>query len=554
MRFASVSMFMDFGEWGFRMGRPVANEGFLRALLTHGSYDTYEFFCPDIYHMERFSQNVDQMIEDPALRARVKVTLQLALAESVAGTHYDVFHLGDFTSLMPYLLGVRNRYSEPPFPVTGVTHSLDGVFMNLRYLELLLQGMAPFDAIICTSRSAQDAVSKGFSWIKEEMERRWNVSFTADPQLIHIPLGIDDDFFEHTDKNAAKNFFRIPAEKVVALSVGRLSARLKTDWTPVLGLLARMVASNNFDNFLFIIAGGGDDSDIRLLQEVIAQFGLQEKVLVFANFLPEVKSTLYQAADFYLSPVDNFQETFGLNILEAMASGLPIIASDFSGYRELVSQEVNGFLLKTVWPKNLPECVLGNLGILHESMARLYFSQALAVDLGELEQALTTLYRDHVLRLEMGAASLEQAQAYRWPHIIRCYEEAWAELAATSRKIVPFASRKDPDLLLGNPTYTLSHYPSKTLEDSDLVFLTPFGLAVLDENIEIMKYADAAVSMFPELHSLILEELGSGSEPVSHIKEAAQRRLEATEAQTEYHLLWLMKQGAVSLKENGATQ
>ena len=42
--------------------------------------------------------------------------------------------------------------------------------------------------------------------------------------------------------------------------------------------------------------------------------------------------------------MDNAQETFGLAVAEAMAAGLPLVASDWSGYRDLVRDGIDGYL------------------------------------------------------------------------------------------------------------------------------------------------------------------------------------------------------------------
>ena len=119
MRFGSVDMFMELGDWGFRMGRPIANEGFLKALLTYGSYDSYEFFCPDVHHMERFFEKAKDMLGDPHLISRVRPSLQVALSEAIKSDRYDIFHLGDFTYFMPYLIGIRNLYAKSHFLSQG---------------------------------------------------------------------------------------------------------------------------------------------------------------------------------------------------------------------------------------------------------------------------------------------------------------------------------------------------------------------------------------------------------------------------------------------------
>ena len=59
----------------------------------------------------------------------------------------------------------------------------------------------------------------------------------------------------------------------------------------------------------------------------------------------EEKNLALAAADIFCSPADNLQETFGLSVLEAMASSLPVVASDWNGYRDLVVHGSTGFLV-----------------------------------------------------------------------------------------------------------------------------------------------------------------------------------------------------------------
>ena len=63
----------------------------------------------------------------------------------------------------------------------------------------------------------------------------------------------------------------------------------------------------------------------------------------------QLKRQALTAADLAISLVDNSQETFGLAVAEAMASGLPVVASDWSGYRDLVRDGVDGFLIPSAW-------------------------------------------------------------------------------------------------------------------------------------------------------------------------------------------------------------
>ena len=57
---------------------------------------------------------------------------------------------------------------------------------------------------------------------------------------------------------------------------------------------------------------------------------------------------LWAGSDIFLSLVDNIQETFGITPLEAMAAGLPVVASDRGGYRATIRDGVEGFLVPTL--------------------------------------------------------------------------------------------------------------------------------------------------------------------------------------------------------------
>lgn len=96
-----------------------------------------------------------------------------------------------------------------------------------------------------------------------------------------------------------------------------------------------------------MLSGAGKKEDIRLVTELCGSVGLGSQVTIEANVSQERKDLLYSASDVFCSLVDNYQETFGLTLLEAMSHGLPVIASDFNGYRELVQPGITGFLVPT---------------------------------------------------------------------------------------------------------------------------------------------------------------------------------------------------------------
>src|SRR6516164_998135 len=108
---------------------------------------------------------------------------------------------------------------------------------------------------------------------------------------------------------------------------------------------------------------------------------------------PDTRFAVWHAADIFASLSDNIQETFGLVIVEAMASGLPIVASDWDGYRDLVTDGESGYLVPSVMVN----------GATHDATARLVLethsydhflaecSQAVAIDCAATTRAFVRL-------------------------------------------------------------------------------------------------------------------------------------------------------------------
>ena len=105
----------------------------------------------------------------------------------------------------------------------------------------------------------------------------------------------------------------------------------------------------------------------------------------------------YASSDVFLFPSDT--ETFGNVTLEAMASGLPTIAADAAGSRDLVAPETTGLL-----------CPPGDRAAFAEATQRLVL--------------------DAALRREMSAAAHERAQHFTWPTILDQMNEYYDEVLA----------------------------------------------------------------------------------------------------------------------------
>ncbi len=152
-----------------------------------------------------------------------------------------------------------------------------------------------------------------------------------------ISNGVDTSRFRPgADKSVARRKLGLP-DKPMVLYTGRLDA--EKDMETWLRAGAKLLAA--VDAHLVV---GGEGADKPRLQDIVRQLGLRSRV-TFPGYLPvEQLPCLYQAADIYF--ITSAVELQSITTLEALASGLPVVAADAAALPELVIPGVNGFLAK----------------------------------------------------------------------------------------------------------------------------------------------------------------------------------------------------------------
>lgn len=121
---------------------------------------------------------------------------------------------------------------------------------------------------------------------------------------------------------------------VNALCVSRLVKRKGINF------LLRALKHNESTNLKVWIAGSGPDE--KNLYQLADQLGVLNQVEFLGQQSAEQLAKLYSKADFLIHTA--LTESFSMTLLEAMSSGLPIIASNVGGIPELVEDDVNGIL------------------------------------------------------------------------------------------------------------------------------------------------------------------------------------------------------------------
>ena len=177
-----------------------------------------------------------------------------------------------------------------------------------------------------------------------------------------------------------------------------------------------------------------------------------------------------------MSLSDNFQETFGPTPLEGMASGLPVIVSDWNGYKSTVRNNIDGFKIPTYsLDSKSGEQIAYNhmMGFINYDQYIGQLSQRVAIDIDICIEKLKILIENKNLRNELGLNAKESAKnIFSWNKILIQYRDFSNEL--DNIRINSLEKDDVPKFNLPadrqNPFSIFDTYPSFVLEnDSRLI-------------------------------------------------------------------------------------
>jgi len=240
--------------------------------------------------------------------------------------NFDIIHIhGQLAPVLPYL---ALKYSRAKNFITF--HS--DYKKSLGYIlwePVLEQYFRKFDGVIAVSDVARDAMVR---------------YFPGDYRI--IPNGIDTNRFRPDIEpiEALKNF----APKI--LFVGRFEPRKGLRYL----LQAFPAITNEFPTARLVVVGSGILE--RFYRRYIEEH-IKENVIFAGRVAPEDLPRYYASSDIYCSPATG-SESFGIVLLEAMASGKPIVASDIPGYRTILRDGKEGLFCKPCDPHSIAERII----------------------------------------------------------------------------------------------------------------------------------------------------------------------------------------------------
>lgn len=199
-----------------------------------------------------------------------------------------------------------------------------GIFTPLQERIHHLEWWLTYEAwrVICCSQ-----------FMKEEIRKIFQV---PEDKIDVIPNGIDVERFQK--KRSLPEGIRCrlaPEGEKLVFFIGRL--------VPEKGVQTLIEAVpqviSDFPKTRFIIGGRGPYG--QELQELVRRLGVENQVIFLGYIDDHLRDQLYQEAALTVFP--SFYEPFGIVALEAMAAGTPVVVSDVGGFREIVTNGVDGW-------------------------------------------------------------------------------------------------------------------------------------------------------------------------------------------------------------------
>jgi glycosyltransferase involved in cell wall biosynthesis len=154
-----------------------------------------------------------------------------------------------------------------------------------------------------------------------------------------ISNGFDDKIFKPISQNDARQKLGLPLKKKIIISVGSL---VEIKGQDILIKSISKVISKVSDVYTVIVGSG---PWYQHLKNLTVKLGIDNKVLLVGGKAHEDIPIWLNAADFFVLP--SLCEGFPTVLPEAMACGLPIIASDVGGVSEAIEIGTTGYLFKS---------------------------------------------------------------------------------------------------------------------------------------------------------------------------------------------------------------
>ncbi|PZO68139.1 MAG: hypothetical protein DI498_00245 [Paracoccus denitrificans] len=527
-------------------GRRMAGQSFLRAMVEQSRGDLHA------------------AIRNPADIRRLRSLVSAIAPEKSVNTvmEYDRA-MRDAGVLMHPGIGVaglawaRMTLGQSSYAICGMTHTLATRMAMGAVAELGYAPIAPWDAVICTSRAARSMVKAQLEVVADYQRHRFGPDAVKEtgPMLPVIPLGIHcADFAPDAGLRAGlRERLGIADDAILCMVLGRLTIFGKYDPIPL--FMAMQKAADQSGRTLHLALVGqmpqgsfADDYNdaARLMPDV--------RLHLVDGSAGDMPQAAFSASDIFVFPIDNLQETFGLAPVEAMAAGLPVVATDWDGLRDTIAPDC-GFLVPTMTgtaAHSLIESRRYHCGTDGEAQFHSLTASMAVFDIEAMASHIARLASDTTLRKKMGEAAARRAgQVYDWSVVLPQMQALWAEQARRLATAGPAARQRRENPMLPSAFGVFRDWPTKRLAATALFSAVLGDRLPTVAELSKMRQTDRLKRALEttKLTERVLNQLRATPEPISAQTLSVRTRL--SPLAVERICLWLAKYGLVRVDTRG---
>jgi 1,2-diacylglycerol 3-alpha-glucosyltransferase len=223
---------------------------------------------------------------------------------------------------IPKILTIHTQYERYAYYVSPIPQ----IITNEAIKRIIFSLAIKVDVITTPSQSMKDLI--GRYGIKKE--------------IVVIPNAINLSVFQKKNEQQCKILIEqlsLERDDVVILYVGRISFEKNVD--KIIKALA-IVRERNITNVKLVLVGEG--TAMKKIREMVHSLGIAEMVKLVGSVNNEIVKCYYQISDIFAFA--STSETFGMVIIEALASGLPVLAVKAPGAIDIVTDGIDGMLVE----------------------------------------------------------------------------------------------------------------------------------------------------------------------------------------------------------------
>ena len=302
----------------------------------------------------------------------------------------DVIHLQTAETIAIAIRMYEKKYNVP-LVSTGHAYP-DNITDQFKFLKPVKR---PLNAVI---KSYMNSFLKHAEYATMPTEMAINDLIPKDKKKFSVPVealsnGVDLTAYKPGKCSAEimKKYGVVPADKRMVY-VGRVDPEKSIE--VIIQAFAQALKKVPDAQFLVV----GDGTAKQNLENLVDELGIQEHVQFLGRVLPPDLCELYKTGDFFATASET--ETQGIVLIEAAATGLPIVAVDAGAVREVCQNGRNGILCQ---PR----------------------------DTDDIAEAMVKLFTDKKMRKKYSGGSVEVATTHDLNHTLSRFEEIYQEAIAT---------------------------------------------------------------------------------------------------------------------------